>query len=207
MNVFIHGLGQDATSWTATTRHLSTKDDLVSVHLPNLLQHQEVTYQALYQQFKSFCLTYDQPLHLTGLSLGGILALNFAIENPKNVATLCLIGTQDKMPKTLLNLQSYIFKWLPNRAFPQSGFTKDHFISLTRSMVDLNFQDHLKKVACPTLIICGSRDVANKKASYRLMKSIPRSSMILIHRAGHEVNQHQPLSLASVLHTFYQSNA
>jgi len=80
MNVFIHGLGQDASSWTATIRHLSTKDDLVSVHLPNLLQHQEVTYQALYQQFKLFCLSYDQPLHLTGLSLGGILALNFAIE-------------------------------------------------------------------------------------------------------------------------------
>ncbi|MFS0788335.1 alpha/beta hydrolase [Shouchella sp. 1P09AA] len=207
MNIFIHGLGQDASSWTTTRRHLSTKDHSESVHLPDLVHNQEVIYHELYHQFTRYCQHYDQPLHLTGLSLGGILALNFAIENPEKVATLCLIATQDKMPKTLLNLQSHVFKWLPNRSFSQMGFTKNQFISLTRSMGHLNFRDDLNKVACPTIIICGSQDIVNKKASYRLKKGIPKASMVLIDRAGHEVNQHQPLSLASILHNFYQSNA
>ena len=42
---------------------------------------------------------------MCGLSLGGILALQYAIEHPEHIHALALIGTQYTMPKTLLRIQ------------------------------------------------------------------------------------------------------
>ncbi|MGO4928740.1 alpha/beta fold hydrolase [Fundicoccus sp. Sow4_F4] len=48
-----------------------------------------------------------------GISLGGTLALNYAVDFPEAVDSLTLINTQFKMPKVLLSLQNIFFKFIP----------------------------------------------------------------------------------------------
>ncbi|AIC96182.1 alpha/beta fold hydrolase [Shouchella lehensis] len=204
MNVFVHGLGQKPSSWNRTLQGLPAAETDNCPNLISLLKGADATYVNVYQRFVDWCHQSDEPLHLTGLSLGGILSLHYTIDYPEKVASLCLIGTQCVMPKRLLQVQSAIFHLLPRRIFPQEGFQKEDFITLTRSMEDLDFRSSLAEIACPTLIIYGGKDYVNKRASFQLTKAIPKSKLLCIPHAGHEVNEDQPLPLANALQSFYK---
>ena len=94
-------------------------------NLPDLVHSKEVTYDNLYAAFSDYCNQYDEPIDLCGLSLGGVLALNYAIQYPKKVRSLVLIATQYKMPKKLLKFQNLLFRFMPKSMFQQMGFRKD----------------------------------------------------------------------------------
>ncbi len=169
-----------------------------------LLNNKEVTYANLYHAFSEYCNNISEPLNLCGLSLGGILALNYAIEYPSRVQSLVLIGAQYKMPKTLFKLQNIIFRLMPESTFKKMGFQKKNIIQLTNSMIDLDFSKNLKSVSCNTLIICGEKDRANKKAAKSLAENIPGAKFQLLVNASHEVNKETPKKLAAELERFYQ---
>ena len=82
-------------------------------------------------------------LNLCGLSLGAVIALNYAIDNPTKVKSLVLIGAQYEMPKILLEFQNIIFNLLPETSFKNIGIIKKDFIKLTNSMISLNFSKDL----------------------------------------------------------------
>ena len=109
--------------------------EVVSLDLIKLLNNREVTYGNLYQAFSDYCHSFSEPLNLCGLSLGGILALNYTIDHPKKVQSLTLIGAQYKMPKTLLKLQGIIFKIFPKSAFKNMAFQKQESIQLMNSLI------------------------------------------------------------------------
>ena len=102
--VFVHGLGQTPESWNAV---LSSMDETEKCVCPNLVEgvkNQNVNYKNLYKAFSELCDEFDESINLCGLSLGGVLALNYAIERPEKVKSLVLIATPYKMPKMLLKL-------------------------------------------------------------------------------------------------------
>ena len=104
-----------------------------------------------------FILTFA-PLNICGLSLGGILAMQYAIEHPEKMNSLVLIGTQYEMPKYLLKIQNLIFRIMPCSAFEKMGFQKTDFINLCKSMTEINFKHELKKISCSVLVVCGDKD-------------------------------------------------
>ena len=72
--LLIHGLGQTSEAWEETRRLLPFGD----VHCPDLvhlLDGAPAAYETLYRAFAAYCDALPQPLHLCGLSLGGMLAL------------------------------------------------------------------------------------------------------------------------------------
>ena len=143
-------------------------------------------------------------MNLCGLSLGGILALNYAIDHPEKVKSLVLIGTQYVMPKKLLAVQNAIFRLMPSKSFESMGFSKKNFIQLSKTMAELDFSMELESITCPTLVICGEKDTANKKASEELAERIPHTSLSVISGSGHEVNQQAPTRLAEALDGFWK---
>lgn len=162
--IFLHGLGQTSSSWEKTVEGIDRKSDIDCLDLFALLQGREVDYPNLYQAFSEYCKTYAEPLDLCGLSLGGILALQYVIENPDRVHSVVLIGTQYVMPEKLLKFQNLVFHIMPNKAFKTMGLKKKEVIKLSASMMKLNFQRDLCKVDCPVLVVCGEKDAANRKA-------------------------------------------
>ena len=140
------------------------------------------------------------------MSLGGILALNYAIDSPEKVESLVLLGTQYNMPKLLMSLQNIIFRFLPKSSFDQLRFNKNDFIQLTNSMLDLKFTSNLIDISCPALIVCGEKDYPNKNASKALAERIPKAELQLLPNAGHELNTQAPQKLAHILETFYETH-
>ena len=202
--IYVHGLGQTPDSWAKTISHMQTDVHSVCLDLPELIRGKQATYQNLYAAFSDACNKYDKSVNLCGLSLGGVLALNYAIDYPKKVNSLVLIATPYKMPRHLLQFQNMLFRFMPNSMFQQTGFCKREFLQLCKTMMHLDFSDSLPQISCPALVICGEKDTANKKASAKLADILANAEFSELKGSGHEVNTEAPEQLAAVLCRFYE---
>lgn len=195
--ILLHGLGQSAESWNETAALLPAEWE-ISIPELNRFSDGNFTYGHLYEGLRAE-LKKSAPSVLCGLSLGAVLALNLAIDEPELVKRLILIAPQFQMPKTMLKLQGLIFRLMPSRSFENVGITKKGMIALTESMSRLDFRDRLDRVECPALILCGERDSVNKKAAERLGGLLRNAENAVIPNAGHEVNLDNPRALAERL--------
>ncbi|MFW5651117.1 MAG: alpha/beta fold hydrolase [Acetivibrio ethanolgignens] len=202
-DIFIHGLGQSPVSWEETISGLDTATDIYCPDLSEMLKNKEISYMNLYTAFSKYCDKISGTINLCGLSLGGVVALEYAIEHPDKIDSLILIAAQYRMPKKLLAFQNVIFKFMPEKMFEEMGFGKEEFIALSKSMMHIDLSRELKKIKCPVLLLCGERDKANKKASVGLSKEIMDSRLMYIENSGHEVNKDNPKKLAEVINEFY----
>lgn len=202
--IYLHGLGQTPASWDNLILQLGLGECCVCPDLIEISQGGQAAYESLYKGFSKMCTEIDEPIDLCGLSLGGVLALHYTIEHPEKVNSLILIATQFKMPKGLLRFQNFLFQFMPQSMFQQTGFGKKAFIQLCRTMMELDFSESIHKISCPALIVCGERDAANKKASARLACILKNAELQIISNSGHEVNTEAPERLAEVLRAFYK---
>ncbi len=196
--VLLHGLGQTADSWRDVLRELDGGETLC----PQIFQlptDGPLDYPRLYRALCGYLDGVPGRFVLCGLSLGGVLALQYAIEHGDRLSSLALIAPQFDMPKKLLALQNTLFRLMPAKAFEPMGLAKVDVVRLCGSMASLNFRDRLGEVSCPALVIYGEKDRANLGAARELARLLPKSQLRLIPRAGHEVNVQAPQELGAVL--------
>ena len=115
--ILIHGSGHKADSWNKVISNMNNDKDILCPDLSTILNGKEASYNNLYSSFAEYCNKLDGKIELCGLSLGGILALNYAIEYPNKVEKLVLIGIPHKVPKVMFSIQNVIFKFLPKKIF------------------------------------------------------------------------------------------
>ncbi len=205
--IFVHGSGHKATSWEKTISCMTNNEDIVCPNLSSILEGKEASYENLYSSFVKYCNEFDGQIHLCGLSLGGILALNFALDFPQKVKTLVLIGTPYKVPKVAFSFQNIIFRFLPKSIFETMAFDKKNTFALGDTMKNLDFSDRVKNIKCPTLILCGKKDSANMKSADYLSQSIRSAELKIIENTGHVVNEENPKALADILNEYYLKNS
>ena len=205
--IFVHGSGHKATSWEKTISYMTNNEDIVCPNLSSILEGKEASYENLYSSFVKYCNEFDGQIHLCGLSLGGILALNFALDFPQKVKTLVLIGTPYKVPKVAFSFQNIIFRFLPKSIFETMAFDKKNTFALGDTMTNLDFSDRVKNIKCPTLILCGKKDSANMKSADYLSQSIRSAELKIIENTGHVVNEENPKALADILNEYYLKNS
>ena len=205
--IFVHGSGHKATSWEKTISYMTNNEDIVCPNLSSILEGKEASYENLYSSFVKYCNEFDGQIHLCGLSLGGILALNFALDFPQKVKTLVLIGTPYKVPEVAFSFQNIIFRFLPKSIFETMAFDKKNTFALGDTMKNLDFSDRVKNIKCPTLILCGKKDSANMKSADYLSQSIRSAELKIIENTGHVVNEENPKALADILNEYYLKNS
>lgn len=200
--ILLHGMGQSAASWDKTVSFLPSDAETVCPELSEFITEGNCRYSKMYAAFCDYCGSFSEPLNLCGLSLGAVLVLNYAIDFPQKISSLILIAPQYDMPKFLLKVQNLLFRFMPEIKFIDIGLKKNDFITLTKSMANLNFTSGLDKVTCPVLVLCGEKDNVNKKAAVRLAEMLPSAKSGIIENSGHEVNVDNPQGLAKALTDF-----
>lgn len=200
--VFLHGMGQTGASWNETIALLPNENVCLCPNLSELLVGKQATFQNLYAGFESYCDRISGTFCLCGLSLGGVLALQYAANHPQRLNSLILMGAQYRSPKLLLAIQNLIFRFMKESNFQGLGFGKDDFIRLCATTGQVNLTAALPGIPCPTLVLCGENDSPNKKAARGLSRGIPGSKLVFIPQAGHELNKDCPEKLADILQKF-----
>ena len=200
--VFLHGLGQTGASWNEAIALLPNENVCLCPNLSELLVGKQASFQNLYAGFESYCDRISGTFCLCGLSLGGVLALQYAANHPQRLNSLILMGAQYRSPKLLLAIQNLIFRFMKKSNFQKLGFGKDDFIRLCATTGQVNLTAALPGIPCPALVLCGENDSPNKKAARGLSRGIPGSKLVFIPQAGHELNKDCPEKLADILHKF-----
>ena len=203
--ILIHGSGHKGTSWNETIKFMQDNKDILCPDLSSILNgKEEASYTNLYSSFVEYCNKIDGQIDLCGLSLGGILALNYAIDYPNKVEKLVLIGTPHKVPKVMFSIQNIIFKFLPKSLFETMAFNKKDTFVLGKTMKNLDFSNTVQNIKCPTLVICGEKDNANIKSGYYLSENIKNAKLEIMKNTGHIINEENPEELAKLLTEFWK---
>ena len=185
--ILLHGLGQTAQDWDGVLHRLSPS----IAECPELFgevgeDRPELSYGRLLSDLEKRYAGTEEPLLLCGLSLGAVLAIDFAVRHNDKVASLVLIGAQYKMPGLLIDLQNLIFRCMPGKAF-------------SHSMRTLDFTGQLSGITCPVTILCGEKDCANLRASRKLCGMLAQPKLRIVPGAGHELNKCAPDEIAAAL--------
>ncbi len=204
--ILIHGLGHTAKSWTKTMSYMEHNTDILCPDLRSILDKKEASYQNLYSSFAGYCSKTQGQIHLCGISIGGMLALEYALEFPDKIKSLVLIGTPHKVPKAALAIQTAIFRFLPQSVFKNMAFNKKDTFVLGNSMKQLDFTNRISTITCPTLIICGKKDKANLKSAHYLCQNMKNASLTIMEHTGHAVNEEAPKALAEALDGFWENS-
>jgi len=204
--ILVHGSGHKVTSWNETIAYMESDKEILCPNLSLILNGKQANYTNLYSSFAEYCNKTNGQINLCGLSLGGILALNYALDFPEKVKTLVLIGTPYKIPNVMFSIQNMIFRFLPKSAFENMEFSKKDIFILGNSMKKLDFSNRVQNIRCSTMIICGEKDGANIKSAYHLAKNIKNAKLKIIENTGHIVNEENPKALAKELDEYYSGN-
>lgn len=203
--VLLHGSGHGPQSWNAAAALLPPDWETLRPGLSALLGGKEASFENLRAALEAYCAGIEGPLHLCGLSLGGILALDYALRRPEKVKSLVLIGTPHRVPRAAFALQNLVFRLLPKSAFRGMAFGKRDTFALGRSMKSLDFTGRLGGVACPALVLCGAKDHANLASAKYLARHIKNAGLKILPGTGHVVNEERPEALSEILTEFYRS--
>lgn len=193
--VFLHGLGQRAAGWDQVASQFPNTD------CPELFEiaGEKLNYSAILSSLEERYEYEKEPLCLCGLSLGGMLALDYALRHGDRVAAMVLLGARDRTPRLLMDIQDLLFRCMPDKAFASTGMKKEQVRDLTRSMKDLDFTDRLSTIHCPVTVACGEKDYPNLAAARRLVKYLPNAQLYIVPRAGHELNADAPDTVAEMV--------
>lgn len=209
INILVHGLGQNESSWNKVKELL--KENKIEVETPNLFnlaKNYQLNYENLYRIFVNYCNSFKEKLNIIGLSLGGILAIDYANEYPEKVNSIILSGTPYEIPKSIITIQNIIYKFMPKKVFEQIGCTKKDLITLMDSIKNLTIPQKAPNIKCHTLIMCGEKEKnnINMKSAIKLNEVIKNSKFEIIKNAGHEVNIDNPKEFANTIYNFWKEN-
>jgi pimeloyl-ACP methyl ester carboxylesterase len=231
--VVIHGGGGDARSWEHNISDLAKKYAVYAPDLPGYGGTQALNGKYYIPELSDFVAKFTERLglkkfSLLGHSLGGGVALDFALKFPSQIKKLVLVsslclGNEVAFWLRLISLPAIIrlagtlfvlgfkaAKWLISHLNPAK-----YILPLTPASmaVGVNISDfhrqtlvlekRLPEVKMPTLLIWGARDsVVPVKQAYRAAKMIPDCQLLVFKRRGHNVHREEVKIFSNLIEDF-----
>lgn len=226
--LFVHGAGGSHRHWRFQLSPLGEENLVMALDLPGhgLSQGKAMDdisgYSKFIEDFAERLL--GTPFILAGHSMGGAIAMDFALHNPGRLAGLILVGTGSRlrvMPQlleTLKNGQVFTdlvrFAYGPETSEELLALAIEEMGSVHPSVSYADFTacdkfdiDHnLDRLNVPSLVIAADRDVLTPvKYGKHLSDKIPGAKMAVIPGAGHMMMLERPGLFNNIVAEFVSS--
>lgn len=224
--VLVHGAGADSLHWPPQLRRLSASD-VYALDLPGHGRSTgpgRNTIGGYTQVIKAFAEALAlPPFVLAGHSMGGAIALDFALHYGAQVAGLALVGSSARLRVNAAILDglntdfaattAQLIDWMYTPAFPPTlrlralaqlrtndpQTLRDDFVACDA----FDVRNQVSSLTLPTLIICGVADkMTPVKVSDALHQAIPGSQLHLVEDAGHMVMLEQSAVVTALFREF-----
>jgi pimeloyl-ACP methyl ester carboxylesterase len=234
--VFIHGLGSSTRDWEFQVPEFSESLKVITFDLRGHGQSDkpEGPYQIpvfaadLAGLLRALGI---ESVHLVGISLGGAVAFQFAIDYPAMVKTLTIVNSAPTLSEDPEEARQEIERRVGmvqelgmrgmGQALSEVLFPKpDHaslretlverwaendpraYIEATRSVLGWNVRDKLDSIHCPTLVISADQDNWPVESKEAYVRLMPDAQLVVITDAHHFVTVEQPEKSNAVLTDF-----
>jgi len=227
--IFVHGSGLSTPIWYRLRDYLAPFIEVVLIDLPghgrspgNGYDSIEGYRDAIFNTIKGSDL---EGCYMAGHSLGGAIAMSFAIAYPEMIKGLILLGTGARLkvlPQILegiLSNKEETLKQIIKFAFSDKtdeGLVEIHYHETSKCPEEIvyrdfyacdrfNIMDRLDVISSPTLILCGRDDKLTppKYAEY-LNSRIKNSKLIIIEDAGHMLMLEKPEEVGIAIKGFVE---
>ena len=237
--VLLHGLGSSRNDWLLQLPTFIPRYRTVAVDLrghggspkpsgPYRLEQLAADVAELLRRIDA------HPAHVLGISLGGAVAQQLALDFPELVRSLVLVNTaarfvseswQQRLTGVKRMASVYLFgmdrvaEAVATRLFPKPEQTQLRRETVERirnndlaayratlwAIVRFDVQARLGEIRCPTLVVAGEQDTTVPLASKRrLAQRIPRSRLEIIANSGHATPVDQPEAFNRVVMAFLE---
>lgn len=237
--VLIHGLGSFVGDWRAQVDALSPEFQIVAIDLRGHGSSDKPPGPYSVPLFASDVAAVMialrlGPAHVVGLSLGGAVAFQMAVDRPDLVRSLTIINSGPAFVMTSLQLRFAIVlrlfvlkvfgletlgKMIVKRLFPKPDQEPlrraflEHYVhndrrayeASTRALVGWTVADRLGTIRCPVLVISGDRDYTPVAAKEPYVAALPNARLAVIADAGHACTIERPAEVNRAIREFLTS--
>jgi pimeloyl-ACP methyl ester carboxylesterase len=231
--MLIHGGGGDARTWRNNIVELSEKYTVYAPDLPGYGGSQPLDGKYYIPELSAFLGSFASNLglerfYLMGHSMGGGVALDYALKSPQKIKKLVLVsslclGREIAFWVRLFSIPAFLrsmglltisilkgIKWLAERLnpaefilplSPASVTIGGNITTLRQQSVVL--ENRLAEIAVPTLLVWGSRDpIVPVKHAYQAARVIPDCRVKVFEKYGHNVHRDALEEFSSTLTGF-----
>lgn len=213
--VFVHGAGGSHEHWSYQISHLGQNYLSIAVDLPGHGESEGCSYNNI-DEYCDFIYDFAERVlgvkfFLAGHSMGGAIAMSFAVRYPDKLNGLILIGTGAKLKVAPAILDAFAAgnKYPDFVKFAYSNNASNEIISQARREMDntdaqvyyndfsacnnFDIMEQLHNIKTPVLILGASEDqLTPLKYSEYLLKNMSNSQMHIIEQAGHMIMLEKP---------------
>lgn len=226
--LLIHGVAGSSIQWQELMEYLEAEHRVIALDLPG---HGSSTGRGgkSVESYVNLVHSFAEALHLPpailcGYSMGGAIALEYALKYPQDVYALGLISTgarlkvaplfletclEKDMDKLKILLGKYAFapsvsliqiqKWYKKWGLPASEVIYGDFLACN----SFDRIEVVQEIKAPALVVCGDEDrMTPVKYAEFLVSKIENSSLRIIEGGGHMLMAEKPLELSAVLADF-----
>jgi 3-oxoadipate enol-lactonase len=217
--VLLHGLGTGPSGWQPQVDAFSASRTVVT---PALRLDAGFDFGAEARRVLADVAPGSE-VDLCGLSLGALVALRAAVDEPERIRRLTLSAGFASLPRlhTLLQLAlGNATRLMPAQVLRGqlvAGIPEVHREAARLETAELDGQAirhlfhegrrfdvraGLERMTMPVLVLVGADDWANRRLSRELADQIPGAKLELIHGAGHVANLDAPAAFNEALRSF-----
>ncbi len=176
------------------------------------------------------------PAHVVGLSMGGMIAFQLAVDAPQLLKSLVVINSASELvPRTWAEKKDLFTRlliahlmgmrkmgqFLGKRLFPEpqqaelrrifakrwAQNNKRAYLASFHALIGWSVTERLEKIQCPTLVVAGDMDFFPLPYKREYTAKIPRAKLVVIPNSRHATPVDQPEKFNAVLKTFLTANA
>jgi pimeloyl-ACP methyl ester carboxylesterase len=236
--VLLHGLGSSTRDWEAQVAALAQRHRVISMDLRGHGRSDRGRGPYSIAGFAADVAALLTHLgipsaHVCGISLGGMVAFQLAVDFPERVRTLAVINSGPAFPgRTLRGRLTLLFRFavirlkgLPSlapiiagRLFPKpeqeplrrtfierfAGNDRASYEATLRAIGGFDVSERVGRIRCPVLVLASERDYTPVSAKEAYVGRLADARLVVIEDSGHASPMDQPERVNAVLLDFWR---
>lgn len=237
--LLIHGLGSSSRDWENQVEPFSKKYQVIALDLRGHGQSSKppgpYSVRMFAEDTEALIRTLGvAPVHLVGISMGGIVAFELAVHFPELLRSLTVVNSYPEVRvetfwEHLQIWRRYMFlellgmrgtgRMLGKHLFPYSEQAelrklfvqrwaendKRAYRESLRAIVNWDVEERISKIGCPVLVVASDQDYMPLEEKKVYIAKIPNAKLVVIEDAHHAVTAERPEQFNAVLKEFLAS--
>jgi pimeloyl-ACP methyl ester carboxylesterase len=234
--LLIHGLGSSGEDWRLTIDALAQRYRVIVAdvrgHGRTDKPPGEYSVPLFAADMAALCDTLGLPqVHVAGISMGGMIAFQLAIDHPSLVRSLTVLNSGPDMAPRDPRLRFALFlrkllartlgpqrlgKMVAKKLFPEPSQTTlreeiaarigandpDVYMRSLRAILGWSVEDRIGGISCPVLAIASDQDYTPVSLKEKYVAKLAHGKLAVVRNSRHAVTADQPERVVSLLTTF-----